>query len=270
MNTKKEMNYLKKVLFLVFALMFLYTLPKINAKTYGWGFKRNDNHETPEIGIYAREIEGTSSYYIGNPKKKEVYLTFDVGYDDGTLEHLLKVLDEKNVKSTFFVTGDFITRESELLMKIVEAGHIVGNHTWGHKDITKLSFDELKDELYKVEDQYYQLTGKMMIRFFRPPEGTFNKEALKNVQKLGYKTFFWSIAYRDWEDINRGKDVVVDAVINNLHNGAIILLHTVSMDNIEALPIIIDQIRANGYTIKNLDDFMGSEKLFPLNFLIIE
>jgi peptidoglycan-N-acetylmuramic acid deacetylase len=256
-NTKGD-DKLKKILFIVFALMFLIAVPNVNAKSYGWGFKRNDDHQTPEIGIYAQEIEGTSSYYIGNPNKKIVYLTFDVGYDNGTLEKLLKVLEDKEVKATFFVTGDFITREEELLKKIVEAGHIIGNHTWGHKDITKLSFTELREQLTKVEDRYQELFGEEMYKFFRPPEGTFNKQSLENVEKLGYTTFFWSIAFRDW-DVNRGKEFVVDAIINNLHNGAIILLHTVSAGNIEALPEVIDQIRSNGYSIKNLDYLISSE-----------
>lgn len=230
------------------------SIPLVSAKSYGWGFKRNNRNKTPDIGKYALEIEGTSSYYIGSENEKVIYLTFDAGYDNGVLPEILDVLANKNVKSTFFVTGDFITRESELLLRIDYEGHIVGNHTWSHKYITKLSFDELKDEIQKVENAYTSLTSKKMVKLFRPPAGEFNQQSLINVKKLGYSTIFWSLAYKDWETNNqRGGDYAYRSVMDNLHNGAIILMHTVSKDNLVALPKIIDDIRNEGYIIKNLD-----------------
>src|SRR5690554_511852 len=256
---------MKRILFSVFMLMFLIAIPNVSTKSYGWGFKRNSENKPPEVGFYANEIDGTSSFYIGDTSKKTVYLTFDAGYDNGYMSGILKTLREKNVKSTFFVTGDFVTRESELLKKIVEDGHIVGNHTWGHKDITTLTEDELANELVKVEEKYYELTGEEIQKYFRPPEGTFNKESLMMVKKLGYTTFFWSVAFKDWEDLNRGKDLAYKSIVENLHNGAIILMHTVSQDNVDALPMIIDSIREEGYTIENLDDLMNSKE-FPFEF----
>jgi len=250
----------------------------IGATSYGWGFKRNDQHEQPDIGSYAREIEGTSAYYVGSPDEKNVYLTFDAGYDNGRLADILDVLKEKKVKSTFFVTGDFVKRESALLKRIVEEGHIVGNHTWSHRNITALSAEELARELEKVETAYRDLVGKEISKLFRPPAGEFNREALEQVKKLGYSTVFWSIAYKDWEtESNRGGDYAYDHIMRNLHNGAIILLHTVSQDNLEALPDIIDDLRNQDYTIKNLDSlirppqtgglflFKGSVKFFWVN-----
>lgn len=232
--------------------MVLLSIPSTFA--YGWGFKRNNNNVPPDIGKYASEIDGTSSYYMGDPDEKIVYLTFDAGYDNGVLGRILDVLNEKNVKSTVFVTGDFIVREHALTIRMANEGHTVGNHTWKHKNITKISFEELSDEIKKVEDAYFKLTNQPMVKYFRPPAGEFNKESLKNVEKLGYSTFFWSLAYKDWETNNqRGADYAINQVMNNLHNGAIILMHTVSTDNLNALPIIIDGIRDAGYEIKNLD-----------------
>lgn len=232
--------------------MVLLSIPSTFA--YGWGFKRNNNNVPPDIGKYASEIDGTSSYYMGDPDEKIVYLTFDAGYDNGVLGKILDVLNEKNIKSTIFVTGDFIVREHELTYRMAYEGHTVGNHTWKHKNITKLSYEELTREIKKVEDAYYELTNLQMTKYFRPPAGEFNKEALKNVEKLGYNTFFWSLAYKDWETKNqRGADVAYQQVMNNLHNGAIILMHTVSISNLEALPRIIDGIRDAGYEIRNLD-----------------
>lgn len=256
---------MKKVLMIicVFSLLSL-SLPIISAKSYGWGFKPNDDHRTPEIGVYAREIEGTSSYYVGDTNEKAVYLTFDSGYDNGNLAVILDVLSQKKVRAAFFVTGDFVTRESALLQRMAADGHIVGNHTWSHKHITALSFRELQDEIGKVEDAYTRITNREMMKFFRPPAGEFNREALLNIQKLGYSTIFWSLAYKDWDTRNqRGRDYAYSNVIDNLHNGAIILMHSVSRDNTEALPLIIDEIRNRGYRIQTIEKlaaniFVGS------------
>jgi peptidoglycan-N-acetylmuramic acid deacetylase len=232
--------------------MVLISIPDVFA--YGWGFKRNSEHLQPEVGKYSLEIEGTSSYYVGNPNERIVYLTFDAGYDNGILGRILDVLNEKDVKCTIFVTGDFLVKEHELVLRMAHEGHIVGNHTWKHKNITKLSKEELENELKKVEDYYFQITNQPMRKFFRPPAGEFDKQSLQNVQSLGYTTFFWSLAYKDWEVNNqRGAIATYNSVMDNLHNGAIILMHSVSLCNLEALPRIIDGIRDEGYEIKNLD-----------------
>lgn len=258
---------MKKILISIFVFFIVFlNIPLVSAASYGFGFKRNSTNNPPDIGKYALEMEGTSSYYVGDPNEKIVYLTFDAGYDNGTLGKILDVLNEKKVKSTIFVTGDFIVKEHELTIRMAYEGHIVGNHTWKHKNITKLSFEELSKEIKKVENAYFELTNKRMVKYFRPPEGEFNKQSLKNVQKLGYHTFFWSIAYRDWETNNqRGADLAYNHIIDNLHNGAIILMHTVSKDNLEALPRIIDGIREKGYEIKNLDHLKPLNAVF-LNF----
>lgn len=241
------------LMFLVFILALI-SIPIVSGKSYGWGFKRNDEHSQPEIGIYAQEIAETDSYYVGSNEEKVVYLTFDAGYDNGILPQILDILAEKEVKATVFVTGDFITRESCLLLRMAYEGHTIGNHTWSHKDITKISDLELETELKKVEDAYTTLTGQRLIKLFRPPAGQFNRDALLKVKKKGYKTIFWSLAYKDWEtDRQKSADYAYEQVMSNLHNGAIILLHTVSSANLEALPRIIDGIRNEGYQIKNLE-----------------
>lgn len=222
---------------------------------YGWGFKKNHDHTTPDIGSYEKELEGTSSYYVGDINQKELFLTFDAGYDNGNLSSILDTLQEKNVKAAFFVTGDFLTRNSDLVLRMKEEGHIVGNHSWGHKNITKINEEELKNEIQKVEEKYQEITHEEMKHYFRPPEGEFNHTSLLSLQKLGYKTIFWSLAYQDW-DTNRqhGSLYAYQNVMNHIHNGAIILLHTVSKDNKEALGKIIDDLQSDGYVFKTLDD----------------
>lgn len=238
---------------IVISLLSFIIIPSINVKAYGYGFKKNDNHTQPQIGSYLNVIEGTNSYYVGNKEEKNLYLTFDVGYDEGTLSLILDTLKEKKVKATFFVTGDFINRQQELLLRIVEEGHTVGNHTYNHKDITKLSSLQIKEEIEKLEQKYKEITDKEMIKYFRPPEGIFDRESLMVVKNLGYKTFFWSIAYVDWNtDRQKGSDYCYKTIMNNLHNGGIILLHTVSKDNTESLAKIIDDSRNLGYEFKEL------------------
>lgn len=243
--------------FLLFLCLFtiIFFSQTINLKAAGWGFYRNSNHQTPEIGKYAKMIEGTSSYYVGDTSKKVVYLTFDAGYDNGELCKILSTLKQKNVKASFFVTGDFVKRFSNLTKQMDEEGHIVCNHSYSHKKIQTLSKDELQRDLNQLEMAYESITGKKMVQYFRPPEGEFTREALLNLQSLGYKTVFWSVAYRDWDTNHQQSiDKVKCAVLNHLHPGAIILLHSVSSSNSESLGVIIDEIRKEGYTFQTVLD----------------
>lgn len=246
---------MKKV-FIVLVLTVISFFSVINTKAYGFGFRKNNTNDQPDIGKYLDEIAGTDSYYVGDKNEKKVYFTFDAGYDNGVLSKILDVLKEKDVKATIFVTGDFLEREQDLVLRIVEEGHIIGNHTYNHKNITKINDSELVKEISSLENKYKEITGKEMIKFFRPPAGEFNKASLNKVKELGYKTFFWSIAYKDWEVNNQhGGNYGFEAITKNLHNGAIILMHTVSTDNLECLPKVIDYIRDNGYEISELTDF---------------
>ena len=247
-------NKIIKRLFIVFLLLFMFIGLNVNA--YGFGYRKNTDHEQPDIGKYQQEIEGTNSYYVGNKDEKTLYLTFDAGYDNGNLSKILDVLKEKDVKATFFVTGDFVNRQPELLKRIVNEGHIVGNHTYHHKNITKLNFDQIKNEIDLLNDKYKEITGYTMSAYFRPPEGEFDRKSLLDLKELGYKTFFWSIAYDDWNTKSqKGPDYAYNKIMSNLHNGGIILLHTVSNDNANILGKVIDDSIKLGFTFKNLDKF---------------
>lgn len=247
-------NKVYQRLLIMFLLFFM--LLGLNVNAYGFGYLKNSENEQPDIGKYQKEIEGTNSYYVGSNEEKTLYLTFDAGYDNGNLAKILDVLKDKDVKATFFVTGDFVNSEKELLTKIVSDGHLVGNHTYHHKNITKLDSAKIKDEIYLLNDAYKKIIGTDMPMFFRPPEGEFNKKSLLAIKDLGYHTFFWSIAYDDWNTKNqKGVEYAYNKIMDNLHNGAIILLHTVSSDNANILGKIIDDSRALGYTFKNLDQF---------------
>lgn len=240
---KKKM-ILSLGLFTIFLSIFA-----VDVSAAGWGFRKNNNHVKPEIGKYEEMIKGTSSFYVGDESKKEVILTFDAGYDNGQLDKILDVLNEKKVKASFFVTGDFVKRFPKQTLRLANEGHVVCNHSYSHHRIQTMSIDELEKDLGKLEDAYFALTNKQMVKYFRPPEGEFDRASLLNIQTLGYKTVFWSIAYRDW-DVNRQLDCneATKKIVDNLHPGAIILLHSVSKANSESLGTIIDAILENGYT----------------------
>lgn len=245
----------KQILSVLCLFTILFSLHTIKLEAAGWGFSKNSDHLTPEIGKYKQMIEGTSSYYVGDETKKNVYLTFDAGYDNGEMKNILACLKEKNVKASFFITGDFVKRFSEVTKQMTMEGHVMCNHSYSHKKIQTLTKLELKEDLEKLENAYFELTGCKLVKYFRPPEGEFTKEALQNVQNLGYKTVFWSIAYCDWDMNNQPTvDKAVKSVVDNLHNGAIILLHSVSATNSQALGLIIDEIHRQGYTIKTVLD----------------
>lgn len=246
---KKRFLYMFTTFLFIISFYFICLEATVDAS--GWGFKKNPNHLPPEIGGYQEIIKGTNSYFIGN--EKNIYLTFDAGYDNGNLEGILDVLKDKKVTATFFVTGDFINRFSDLTKRMVDDGHIVANHSYSHKTITTLSPEELVKDLKKLEDNFNELTGKEMVKVFRPPEGVFDRKSLLTLKELGYKTIFWSIAFPDWsKEHQRGKDYSYNNVINNLHPGAIILMHTVSTSNKEALPDIIDEVRNQGYEFSDV------------------
>ena len=240
---------MKKIIVLVFVMLFTfiaYNYPKVNA--YGFGFKRNNDHKVPDIGFYKKILEENNGYYVGKPKN--VYLTFDVGYDNGHLEKYLDILKAENVKATFFVTGDFVSRFSSLLVRIYEEGHLICNHSYSHKKINLLSENELIEDLTKLENAYFDKTGAKMQKIFRPPEGQFDEKSLKTLGKLGYKTVFWSIAHVDWKNSNMK---CYDNIVDNLHDGAIILLHTVNEDNYQNLSKIINYIKQSGYELTTVD-----------------
>ena len=244
-----------KLLLFTSVLFTLLSLSFLTVHASGWGYKKNPNNQTPFIGEYQKVIENTNSYYVGNTNKKEVYLTFDVGYDNGLLTEILDILNEKGIVASFFITGDFVKRFPDLAIRLSLENHVVCNHTYTHKKITSLSAKELESDLNRLNDEYYQLTNKHLSKCVRPPEGVFDRQSLLNLQKLGYKTVFWSIAHCDWlENKQPSIEACKDAVISNLHNGAIILLHSVSETNKNALSEIIDEIISLGYSFKSVDE----------------
>lgn len=242
-----------KLIFGILCLFTIFSFLITNVNAYGWGFTRNGNHETPSIGNYEEIIKGTNSYYTGDVTKKTLYLTFDAGYDNGVLDEIINVLDEKNIKASFFITGDFVKRFPDLVIKLEKHGHLMCSHSYAHRSINKMTNEEIKADLEKLEEAYYNLTHKQLAKYFRPPKGDFDKESLMYISSLGYKNIFWSMAHCDW-DVNKQMSVEATKkiVLDNLHNGAIILMHSVSISNARSLPSIIDEAINLGYSFETL------------------
>lgn len=245
------------ILISTFLLLFTSNLSVAYGKdAYNFGFKKSKNGHPASIAQegYLDILQDHGSIFLGDIKKKELYLTFDNGYENGYTSKILDVLKEKKVPAIFFVTGHYVKSQPDLLMRMVSEGHIIGNHSWSHPDMTKLSDSKIKDELNKVRDEVFKRTGQLEMKYVRPPRGIFNKHTVTESKKLGYTNVFWSIAYKDWETKNqKGADYAYNKVISQLHPGAVILLHTVSKDNADALPQIIDEARRQGYKFKSLD-----------------
>lgn len=190
--------------------------------------------------------------------EKRVYLTFDCGYEyENLTARVLDVLREKQVKAAFFCTLDHIKEEPELIARMIREGHIVGNHSSTHPSFAEISREQMIKEIEETENCLREQFG-YAARYFRFPAGEYTENALDAVRDMGYMSVFWSVAYDDWEtDKVRGKDYATEKVMSRLHPGAVVLLHSVSRDNADALGEIIDKARAEGYVFKSLTEYEG-------------
>ena len=192
-------------------------------------------------------------------QEKKIYLTFDCGYENGNTETILDALKKHKAPATFFVVGHFLKSEPNLIRRMVEEGHIVGNHTWSHPDMTKISsLDAFSKELSQVEELYKETTGKDMVKFYRPPQGKYSTQNLKMAQELGYKTFFWSLAYVDWnQDQQPTQEEAFDKLLNRVHPGAIVLLHNTSSTNGQIMDELLQKWEDMGYTFHSLEELIS-------------
>jgi len=213
-----------------------------------WGYVPNSQHETPGIpaGIQTT-LDRHAALWLGPTDKKVVYLTFDNGYEVGLTADILATLKRHQVKSIFFFTGANMKQNPDLVKKIVAEGYAVGNHTMTHLNLAEMGANKFETEVDGVDELYFGLTGRH-LHYFRCPEGTYSEAVLARLQAKGYRTAFWSIAMRDWLPLPGGKEEALHGVIDHLHPGAVILLHSESKDDLAALDDIISQTQAMGYS----------------------
>ena len=227
-----------------------------DSKTIGWGIKRANNNLQPDVGQANRKmLEENGGICLGKDTEKFIYLTFDEGYEAGYTEKILNTLKENNVKATFFITSHYLNTASELVERMINEGHIIGNHTCSHPSLPSKTNEEIENELMKLHRAIFEKFNYDM-KYMRPPKGEFNERTLKKTQELGYKTVMWSFAYFDWDEkkqpsIEESKKII----INNFHCGGIMLLHPNSKTNSEVLDSIIKEAQKEGYEFKTLEEF---------------
>ena len=226
------------------------------ADNWGLGFGESGKEQQPTGTVPAQELAKEDAYYIGSDTEKVIYLTFDCGYENGNTEKILDALKKHQAPATFFVVGHFLESAPELVKRMVEEGHVVGNHTFHHPDMSAISsLDSFQQELDSVRELYQTITGEEMIRYYRPPQGKYSEENLNMAKKLGYRTFFWSLAYVDWKtDAQPTEEEAYKKLIGRIHPGAIVLLHNTSSTNGEILDGLLTKWEEMGYTFCPLSE----------------
>lgn len=229
----------------------------LSNKKIEWGIQRKNNHEQPNLG--SKNVELINKYNgiaLGSLGKKYIYLTFDLGYEAGYTEKILDSLKENNVKATFFITSHYVNTAPDLVKRMIEEGHIVGNHTVNHKSMPSLSDEEIKEEVMQLHQVIYEKYNYEM-KYIRPPKGEYSERTLSLCEKLGYITVMWSFAYVDWDEKKQpNESEALDKITSNLHNGEIMLLHATSKTNADIMDRMIKKIKEDGYEIRSLEEFI--------------
>lgn len=224
-----------------------------------WGLGFGAEGTQPTGNVTADELKQYNAWYVGDKNKKTIYLTFDCGYENGNTEPILDALKKHNVKATFFVVGHFLESAPDIVKRMEKEGHAVGNHTYHHPDMSSIAdLASFQKEIDDVASLYQSITGKEMIKYYRPPQGKYSTENLKMAKELGYNTFFWSLAYVDWNVDNQPtKEEAFDKLLTRIHPGAIVLLHSTSKTNGEILDELLTKWEEMGYTFAPLSELIA-------------
>jgi len=252
-HTKKEI--FKSIVFFI-AAFILFPSINVSASDGNWGLGYPNPGETPQGNENAEYLKKFNAYYVGNNDEKVIYLTFDAGYENGYTESILDTLKKNNVPATFFLVGTYIRDNPELIKRMEKDGHIVGNHTMNHPDMSAISSKEaFLKELSETEDIYESIVGKEMLKYYRPPKGKYSESNMQMANDLGYKTMFWSLAYVDWyDDKQPTKEEAFAKLLPRIHPGAVLLLHSTSKTNSVILEELIQNYRQMGYEFKSIEN----------------
>ena len=227
---------------------------ELDGKGVGWGFVKKEGAPPDMPAKLTGTLEKYGGGWLDASGDKSLYLTFDEGYENGFTAVILDILKKTGTPAAFFVTGQYLEGQGELIKRMIDEGHIVGNHTMRHLNLPKQSVETVKTEITELNDKCTELYGYKM-EYMRPPEGEYSERTLAITRGLGMKTIMWSFAYKDWDvNIQKGADYAYRSVMPYLHNGAVILLHAVSSDNTSALEKIITDAKAEGYEFRSLDE----------------
>lgn len=229
------------------------------AQSTGWGLSFQEEGKRPAGNASIDDLKQYNAYYAGDTDQKIIYLTFDAGYENGNTPAILDALKKHQAPAVFFVVGNFIKDNPDLIRRILADDHIIGNHTMTHPDLPQISsMDAFQKELQDVEELYTSLTGEAMTKFYRPPRGIYSTENLSMAKELGYSTFFWSLAYVDWiQDQQPSREEAFQKLLTRIHPGAIVLLHNTSSTNAEILDELLTKWEEMGYEFHSLKELTG-------------
>ena len=259
---------MKKIIFTLACILCLSPFLSSGAnalsdKPMGFYCIRNKEHKQPRLDAGMSFIEKYGGYYVDrrredDAKEKVIYLTFDAGYENGNIEKILDIMKAEDVRGAFFILENLIEKNPELVCRMANEGHTVANHTSKHRDMTKVdNIDDFSKELTSLRLLYQKTTGKEMSYFYRPPEGKFDERSLAFAHQLGYKTIFWSFAYADWDNSKQPDcEAAKKKIMDNLHNGEIMLLHPTSDTNAKILRDVIRELKKQGYRFGELSEIL--------------
>ena len=231
----------------------------VPASAGNWGLSFQTEGEAPVGNATQEYLSQYGAYYLGETDEKVLYLTFDCGYENGYTEQILDALKKHSAPAAFFVVGNMVETAPDIIRRMAAEGHIVGNHTYHHPDMSGISeLNAFQRELDSLAELYQQTTGKPLSRFYRPPQGKYSEENLKQAQALGYKTVFWSLAYVDWNtDSQPTAEQAYAKLLPRIHDGAVVLLHSTSRTNAEILDDLLTRWEDMGYRFASLEELPG-------------
>lgn len=220
-----------------------------------WGLSFQEEGKAPAANASAAYLKTYDAYYIEETEEKVIYLTFDCGFENGNTPAILDALKKHQVPATFFVVGNYLETSPDLVKRMVEEGHMVGNHTYHHPDMSKMTDQaSFEEELKSLEQLFEEVAGQPMSRYYRPPQGIYSENNLKLASEMGYKTIFWSLAYVDWNQNSQPtKEQAFEKLLGRIHPGAIVLLHNTSSTNGRILDELLTKWEEMGYEFKSLD-----------------
>lgn len=233
-------------------------------ETGSWGLSFREEGEPPIGNADAASLRRYDAVYLGDTNDKVLYLTFDAGYENGCTAQILDTLKAHNAKAAFFVVGNYLETAPELVQRMADEGHLVGNHTWHHYDMSRIAEEQaFSAELTRVEEKYRELTGQAMKKYYRPPQGVYSEENLRMAQALGYRTVFWSLAYVDWlQDDQPTAEEAFSKLLPRTHPGAIVLLHSTSATNAAILDELLTRWEEEGYRFGSLEEIYAPDAPF--------
>jgi peptidoglycan-N-acetylmuramic acid deacetylase len=228
-------------------------------ETGAWGLSYRTEGKPPEGPASSAQLSQYDAVYLGNTAEKVIYLTFDAGYENGCTAKILDALKKHDAPAAFFLVGNYLEKNPDLVRRMVEEGHIVGNHTMHHPDMSKIADRAtFEKELLDLEALFTEITGRNMPKYYRPPQGTYSENNLKMAKELGYRTIFWSLAYVDWN--NNAQPTPEQAyakLLPRVHDGAIVLLHSTSQTNAQILDELLTKWEAMGYRFASLEELFA-------------